>query len=232
MPVDSQDQPIDSLREQTVDQLIMNYGHGRLSREAFERRLDEALDAKSTDRLVQLTRDLDLKADTQYGAQKKAELGIRVDPAAAVEGDEIETMFHIFGGTTRRGAWDVPKEIKMINVFGGCELDFSDARFTAKTTRIMMFCMFGGASLRVREGMRIRSKAICIFGGVDNRAGSSPDPDAPTLIVEGVCLFGGADIKIKKTPKQKFQEFANTLRSMFDPEPPRVDARRPRDATR
>ncbi len=57
---------------------------------------------------------------------------------------------------------------------------------------------------------------------MDNRAGSSPDPDAPTLIIEGIALFGGADIKIKKTPKQKFQEFANTLRSMFDPEPPRA----------
>jgi len=232
MPVNPQDQPIDSLREQTVDQLIMNYGHGRLSREAFERRLDEALDAQAADKLVELTKDLDLKADKDYSAQKKAELGIRVDPAAAVDGSEVETMVNIFGGTTRSGAWDVPREIKMINVFGGCELDFSNARFTAKTTRIMMFCMFGGASFRVREGMRTQSKAICIFGGIDNRAGSTLDPDAPTLIIEGIALFGGADIKIKKTPKQKFQEFANTLRAMFDPEPPRADARRPRDATR
>ena len=232
MPVNPQDQPIEQLREQTVDQLIMNYGHGRLSREAFERRLDQALDAKTTDKLVELTSDLDLRADKDYTAQKKAELGIRVNPSAAAEGDEVETMVNIFGGTTRSGAWDVPPEIKMINVFGGCELDFSNARFTAKTTRIMMFCMFGGASFRVHEGMRIRSKAICIFGGVDNRAGSSADPDAPALIIEGICLFGGADIKIKKTPKQKFQEFANTLRAMFDPEPSRADARRPRDAAR
>jgi hypothetical protein len=220
MPVNPQDQPLDALREQTVDQLIMNYGHGRLSREAFERRLDAALDAKSADQLLELTRDLDLKADKDYTAQKKAELGIRVDTAAAT--DDIEHMVNIFGGTTRRGVWDVPPEIKLINVFGGCELDFSNARFTAKTTRIMMFCMFGGASFRVREGMRVQSKAICIFGGVDNRAGSTLDPEAPALIIEGIALFGGADIRIKKTPKQKFQEFANTLRSMFDPEPPRA----------
>jgi hypothetical protein len=199
MPVNPQDQPIDALRETTVDQLIMNYGHGRLSREAFERRLDAALDAKSADELVELTRDLELRADKEYTSQKKAGLGIQVDPSAATE--EVEHMINIFGGTTRSGAWDVPKEIKMINVFGGCELDFSNARFTAKTTRVMMFCMFGGASFRVREGMRTLSKAICIFGGVDNRAGSTMDPDAPTLIIEGIALFGGADIKIKKTPK-------------------------------
>ena len=33
MPVTPQDRPLDALREQTVDQLIMNYGHGKLSRE-------------------------------------------------------------------------------------------------------------------------------------------------------------------------------------------------------
>ena len=52
------------------------------------------------------------------------------------------------------------------------------------------------------------------------------------LIIEGIALFGGADIKIKKTPKQRFQEFANTLRSMFDPEPPRADAQRPGSSNR
>jgi hypothetical protein len=44
MPVTPNDRPIETLREETIDQLIMNYGHGKLSREAFERRLDEALD--------------------------------------------------------------------------------------------------------------------------------------------------------------------------------------------
>ncbi len=83
MPVTPHDRPIDALREETVDQLIMNYGHGKLSREAFERRLDEALDTKTHERLLELTKDLDLKIDRQYASQKKAELGIRVEPAAA-----------------------------------------------------------------------------------------------------------------------------------------------------
>jgi hypothetical protein len=221
MPVTPHDRPIDSLRDETVDQLIMNYGHGKLSREAFERRLDSALDAKSHDQLLELTRDLDLSTDKQYAEQKKAELGIRIEPEAA-EADEVEHMINIFSGTHRRGAWDVPKEIRMINVFGGSDLDFSSARFAAKTTRITLFCMFGGATFRVREGMRTISKAVCIFGGIDNRGSSVADPDAPTLVIEGLALFGGAAIKIKKTAKQRLQEFADTLRAMFDPEPPRA----------
>src|SRR6185436_10526365 len=98
MPVTPQDRPIDTLREETVDQLIMNYGHGKLSREAFERRLDEALDTKSHDKLLELTRDLDLKADRQYTAQKKAELGIRVEPAAVSSADDTEHVVNIFAG--------------------------------------------------------------------------------------------------------------------------------------
>jgi hypothetical protein len=222
MPVTPQDRPIDSLREQTVDQLIMNYGHGKLSREAFERRLDEALDTKSHDRLVELTNDLDLKADRQYTAQKKAELGIRVEASAAAPIDDNEVMINIFGGNTRRGAWDVPRAIRIVSVFGGAELDFTDARFTAETTYITVFCLFGGVSLRVRDGMRTVSKAICIFGGVDNRSGPTTDPNAPLLVVEGAALFGGVDIRVKKTPKQRLHEFAAQFRTMFDPEPPRA----------
>jgi hypothetical protein len=223
MPVVAHDRPIDALREEAVDRLIMNYGHGKLSREAFERRLDEALDTKSHDKLLELTADLDLAADKQYASRKKAELDIRLDDSAAAQVDDVWHMVNIFGGSTRRGAWDVPREIRMLNLFGGAELDFTDARFSAQTTRITMFCMFGGASFYVREGMRTVTKTFAIFGGIDDRAPSSPDRNAPTLIIQGVALFGGAEIKIKKTAKQRLHEFASTLKTMFNAtEPPRA----------
>jgi hypothetical protein len=220
MSVTPQDRPLDALREETVDRLIMNYGHGKLSREAFERRLDEALDTKSHERLLEITKDLDLKTDRDYTAQKKAELGIRVDPSSASRVEENDFIINIFAGNNRKGAWDVPRSIRMINIFGGSELDFTDARFTAETTYITVFCLFGGVHLKVRDGMRSISKTLCIFGGVDNRSGSTSDPNAPLLVVEGLCLFGGVDIRVKKTPKQRLHEFADSLRTMFDPERP------------
>ena len=222
MPVLPQDRPLEALREETVDQLIMNYGHGKLSREAFERRLDEAIDTKSHDRLLELTADLDLKADREYTAQKKAELGIRVDTSAGNRIDESDTIVNVFAGNNRRGAWDVPRAIRMINVFGGSELDFTDARFTAETTYITVFCLFGGVNIRVRDGMRTISKALCIFGGVDNRGGTTTDSNAPLIVVEGLCLFGGVDIRVKKTPRQRLTEFADQLRTLFDPQAPRA----------
>ena len=45
MSVKFEDRPLEKVREETIDQLVMNYGHGELSSEAFERRLDAAMDA-------------------------------------------------------------------------------------------------------------------------------------------------------------------------------------------
>jgi hypothetical protein len=42
------------------------------------------------------------------------------------------------------------------------------------------------------------------------------------LIVEGIVLFGGIDIRIRKSAKQRLHEFANQLRTMFDPQAPRA----------
>jgi hypothetical protein len=220
MPVTPQDRPINSLREETVDQLIMNYGHGKLSLEAFERRLDQALDAKSHDSLLSLTQDLDLVADKTYTEQKKAELGIPTASQYAEQMDDTgdtDHMINIFGGTNRSGAWNVPSRINMLNIFGGADLDFSDARFTSRTTRITLFCVFGGANFYVRDGINTVSKALCIFGGIDNRAPSTNDRDAPTLLIQGLVLFGGARIKVRKTARERLLEFADSIRNMFAP---------------
>ena len=113
MPVATHDRPINAVREEAIDQLIVNYGHGKLSLEAFERRLDRALDAKSHDEILELTADLDLVADKSYVAKKRAELGMEPDGALS---KNVDHMVHIFGGGNRRGAWTVAKEIHMLNV--------------------------------------------------------------------------------------------------------------------
>lgn len=211
MPI-AYDTPLATLRAETVDRLILNYGHGKLSLEAFEHRLDLALDAQAHDALVALTRDLELAADDDYRERKDHELGMLADPTSP---RDVEHMVHFFGGSHRRGEWTVAKEIRMVNVFGGAELDFSEARFTAPVTRIKMVCIFGGATLYVPEGVEVRSNAACIFGGIDNRASSPASGLGPTIVVEGLMLFGGAKIAVKKTLKERLLGFANMLRSTF-----------------
>lgn len=71
MSVAIKDRPIESVREEVIDQLIMNYSHGEISLEAFESRLDQAMNGTDTLTISELTKDLNLSADTKYQDKKK-----------------------------------------------------------------------------------------------------------------------------------------------------------------
>jgi hypothetical protein len=213
MPVEKHDRPIDVLREEVIDQLIVNYGHEELSLEAFERRLDQALASDDASELSELVADLELKADKRYADQKREELKLDLDYNYGVTPD-IEYAINIFGGSNRSGPWNVPKEIRMLNLFGGGEIDFTEARFTHPSVRIKMLTLFGGATIYVREDINTVSKIVSIFGGTDNSAPSSRSSHAPVVIVEGLVMFGGTTIKIKRSIKEVFVDFANRVRGI------------------
>ena len=216
MAADHQHRPVDTVREEVIDQLIVNYGHGELSVGAFEDRLDKALASDDAGELGELVADLEMKTDKGYEEQKRAELDLKstydYGPAS-----EIEYAINVFGGSDRSGAWNVPKEIRMLNLFGGGDIDFSEARFTHPTVRIKMLTLFGGASIYVREDINTVSKIVSIFGGTDNSAPSSRSSDAPVVIVEGLVMFGGVGIEVKRSVKEVFIDFANRIRGIQQP---------------
>ncbi len=118
MTVENQDRPIDVLREEVIDQLIVNHGHEELSLEAFERCLDQALTSNDASELGELVDDLELKADKNYSDLKREELDLDSDYDYGVARD-VEYVISIFGGSNRPGPWNVPKEIRMLTLFGG-----------------------------------------------------------------------------------------------------------------
>lgn len=213
MPVTPADKPLDTLRDETVDQLIMNYGHGKLSLDAFQRRLDDAFDAREQQQLIELTRDLELSVDSGYVEKKREELEFRY--ADDDEVDDVEYIIDIFGGSDRGGLWTAPEELRIFTLFGGSDVDFSEARFSSRTTRVRMFCMFGGVDIFVPEGVNTSVRVFSIFGGVSNKAPNSTDRNAPRLVIEGLVIFGGGDVKLKRTFRERLLEFADGLRSFF-----------------
>jgi len=213
MAVNIADRPIDKVREEVVDQLVMNYSHGELSHEAFERRLDQAMASKSNQELIDLVADLELKVDEKYIEQKKEDFKFNYSNSPAQESD---LLVNIFSGSERSGEWRVAKEIKSVSIFGGCDIDFSEAIFTQREVTVKVFCLFGGVDIYVPENVKVVTKAFCIFGGLDNKAPSSDCSDAPTLVIEGLVIFGGVDIKLKRTLKEKFTAFADDLKNMFN----------------
>ena len=212
MPVVPQDRPIELLRKEVIDQLIMNYSHGELSLQAFERRLDDAMETSDHNVLVELTSDLDLVVDQDFVNSQKDQMGMNYIPG---ETEEVEYIFKIFSGSDRTGAWRLPKEIRMVNIFSGSNIDLTDAQFTNPVLRINIFNLFSGANIYVPENVNVQTKVFCIFGGIDNDVSSNTDPAAPTIIIEGFAVFSGIDIKIKRTIKERFIIFADKLKSLL-----------------
>ena len=213
MPVVIEDRPIETVREEVIDQLIMNYSHGKLSYEAFERRLDTAMASQNHKEIAALAVDLDLDVDKDYQENKQRDFYANVSPS---NDENIEYLVNIFGGSDRSGIWTVPKELRSISIFGGSNIDFSESKFSQQITTIKVFCLFGGDNIYVPEYVNVVSKAFCVFGGVNNKAPSIADRNAPTIIIEGFCIFGGLNIKLKRTIKEKFVAFADSMKNMFN----------------
>ncbi len=212
MPVDPLDKPIEKLREETMDQLILNYSHGELSLEAFERRLDQAMDVKTHDALLSLTADLDLVVDSAFREHKKREFGIMSGSHDVMNEQKIVS---IFGNSKRQGVWDVPREIRMINIFGNTILDFTEAKFTSMSTYINVSGLFGNVKIFIPEDINVVSNVSCILGGVKDKAPYSNGVEMPTIILDGFICFGNISIKLKKTFRERLLKFAETVREML-----------------
>ena len=218
MPVNLEDRPIAKVREEVIDQLVMNYGHEKISLEAFERRLDKAMASNDPHELIALTEDLDLKVDQEYVELKKQEISLKsdLDDRQDFAGSgEVDYVVNIFGGSDRSGIWNVARETNVFSIFGGGDIDLSEARFSYPTIHIKVFCLFGGNTIYVPENINVNVKAFCIFGGLDNRAPSINDVSAPTVVVEGFSIFSGISIKVRRSIKERFMRFADGIKSML-----------------
>jgi len=212
MAVKIEDRPIETVREEVIDQLIMNYSQGEISIEAFERRLDSAMESNDPHALLELVADLELEVDKEYIEKKKEELNNVYDPS---DPKDLDHVVNVFSGSSRSGAWRVAKETRIFGLFSGTDIDLSDAQLTHKTVHIKVYSLFSGVDIYVPENVNVMSKAFCVFGGIDNNTQSTVDRNAPTIVIEGFAIFSGIDIKIKRTLKERFVQFADEMKNLF-----------------
>lgn len=208
------DRPTETVRSEVIDQLIMNYSHGELSYEAFERRLDQAMELRCNETLVALSKDLPLTVDKAFVESKKQDLAPNM---VSEETEDVEYMINVFSGNTRSGVWTAPKEIRSFSLFSGSDIDLTDVKFTQNELRIKIFCLFSGNNIYIPENVNVVSKAFCIFGGIDYQTATQVNPNiiTPTIVIEGVAIFSGIDIKVRRTIKEKFVDIADSLKKMF-----------------
>jgi hypothetical protein len=188
-------------RQHVVTLLTEATNEGLLPAPERDRRISLARVAETFDDLVPLTRDL---VNPDGPVVRPAPLAVpsaaRIDPAnATADADQVVAVFSAAG---RKGHWRVRKNTSALAVFGGIELDMTDAVFEAQEVTVNAFCMFGGVQVTVPPGVEVRNHAAGIFGGVDCKI-DQPQPGAPRLLLKGVAFFGGVEVRNPKTKRSK-----------------------------
>jgi hypothetical protein len=186
----------DADRDQVATLLSTAYAEGRLSKDEHDERLDQLMRARTFDDLLPLTSDLVVVNPTAPAPRSQ----VAIDTAHAT--DETDRHIAIFGGVTRKGDWRVRRRTQSFALFGGMDLDMSEAVFEAPRVEISGFWCFGGLDIKVPAGMQVRDETAGIFGGTDVRDLGEPIPGAPTLVIKGVALFGGVSVHGPKPDKR------------------------------
>ncbi|TCC39961.1 DUF1707 SHOCT-like domain-containing protein [Kribbella sindirgiensis] len=180
-------------RDQVVDVLREALMSGRLTQEEHAERLEQTLEAKTLGELEPITRDLVVLGQPAPTAQPAAAASTSLVPIEepADPDQSFDTMVAIFGGGERKGRWRVKRRTNAFAVFGGHDLDMTDAVFEGREVTIYAFAVFGGIDITVPEGVTVRNEGVGIFGGFGARGSDDPDPNAPVVVVKGLALFGG-----------------------------------------
>jgi hypothetical protein len=191
-------------KQQVVHLLQTAFDDGRLTLDELHSRRTEAEQAQTFDDLIPLTRDLvDLDEARTYtvSASPSSPSSSAGEPRKGDPGDESGSLFAVFGGASRKGNWTVPAQLSLWAVFGGTEVDFTQATFTSDVVELSIVAAFGGVEVIVPEHAKIIERSTGgMFGGAEVKHSERIDPDLPTFIVSGFFLFGGAEVR---PPKKK-----------------------------
>src|SRR5258708_23623682 len=85
-------------------------------------------------------------------------------------------------------------------IFGGIELDLTEANIEGNEATLAISAIFGGVEVRVPRNWQVAFRGAPIFGGIEDKTRTArvDDPASPnpkTLVITGAVIFGGLEIK-------------------------------------
>jgi hypothetical protein len=196
--------PLNQTRDVTIDALMEHFANDVMDVDEFERRIDIAHTATTSDELKELLRDLpgggELPAVVSDG-------GLGTSPArrsqytvsSGVDRKDSAYVVAVMGGSNRRGRWTPARKNYAVAVMGGAELDFREAVLSPGVTEVHVYTLWGGVEIIVPPGINVESHGIALLGGFEHAGGDDPTADAgaPTLRITGVALMAGVDISVR-----------------------------------
>ena len=119
-----------------------------------------------------------------------------ITEAMRYNADDFVESTSIFGGAKKIIISKNFKGGDLVNIFGGTELDLSQADFTGMAA-IELTTIFGGTKLLVPSNWSVKSEAVTIFGGIEDKRRMQQITEASekVLLIRGTVIFGGIEIK-------------------------------------
>lgn len=189
----------DTDRELVADRLREAAGHGRLTMDELEERLELAYSARTYAELEPLTRDLPAAGTT--APLPAAATGTAPARVGGTPGRSWSIA--IMSGSTRRGRWVVPRRYNAFAFWGGVVIDLRDAGFAEQETVIRANAVMGGIEIIAPPDVDIRVEGIGLMGGYDDITSSQLEPPphgAPIVRVTGIAFWAGVSVR-RKVPK-------------------------------
>ncbi len=105
---------------------------------------------------------------------------------------------NIFGGSEKKFPGIKFRGGKITSIFGGSDIDLSDAEMAADSSVIEVFYLFGGSSITVPRDWHVINQVTTVLGGFSDKRVSDPGQQSEprkSLILRGLVIFGGGEIK-------------------------------------
>lgn len=111
--------------------------------------------------------------------------------------DDLIDEVNIFGGGEKRITSKNFKGGKITNIFGGSNLDFTEAKLAEGSHVIDIVAIFGGSKFIVPADWTVKSDVVAIFGGFSDKRKNlvRTNGDEKTIVFKGVVIFGGGEIQ-------------------------------------
>ncbi|UGQ09403.1 DUF1707 domain-containing protein [Yinghuangia sp. ASG 101] len=196
----------DADRDRVAQVLRTAFEEGRITIDEHTERIEALYSAKTMGALEPLT--FDLPGSPRPAPPKPpgtpepaSHSPYRPLPPGAAP-TETPSVVAVFGGAERKGPGRIGRKLRAAAVFGGIEIDLSEATFDEPVLIVNVVSVFGGVEVRVPEGVTVRGHGAGVFGGFSVHQHVADDPDAPVVVVRGAAVFGGVDVR-RKRPKPR-----------------------------
>lgn len=171
-------------RDDAIARLTEHFARNHLETVDFERRVELAENARTTEQLDEALAGLPTLDEVALVPRERS-------------GQLTTTVQALLSSTTHRGRWRVPSRVVVKATLGNVELDLVEADIPADVD-IEVKALLGSVRIVVPDGVAVEMSGRAVLGSFDNLTQSASSPRDPRRIrVSGSCLLGSVEIVVK-----------------------------------